>query len=480
MSKLIDQQVGASFRTRLFSRSLSSVVASNVFSVAASSIVVLLVPRVVGVEQYAFFQLYIFYVSYVGFLQLGWSDGVYLRYGGHNYDELPFDVFRNQFRLLFLTQILVAALLGFLLYWYSDPGDFYIVAMAVAVSSLILNIRIFFLLTMQASYRMQAYSSAILIDRLVYLVASVVLVAMRVDNFGCYIAASIIGNVISLMVSCWICRDIVKPIPIAIRKIDIHEVCKNMASGIGLMLANVCSLLIVGAARFGIEKKWGTVEFGKISLILSLIMLFLVVINSVGIVIFPLLRRINQPQRAEIYSVVRGVLGAFLLLALIAQIPLDFLINSWLPEYRDAIRFLPFLLPVLIFEAKQALLSNTYFKTMRLERIMLAVNVVAALFSVVGTLISTWILNDVMIAVFVIPCALAFRSILSDIYFSIKLGVSVMPTCIELVLLTIFSGCVYFFPPVWGVVIYAAISTVYLFYRWPQISQVRELTKGSM
>ena len=58
---------------------------SNLLSMLISALVVLVLPKVVGVASYGYWQLYLFYVSYVGFFHLGWIDGIYLKYGGQHY-----------------------------------------------------------------------------------------------------------------------------------------------------------------------------------------------------------------------------------------------------------------------------------------------------------------------------------------------------------------------------------------------------------
>ena len=49
--------------------------------------------KLIGVEKYGYWQLYLFYTSYVGFFQLGWNDGIYLRYGGEDYNNLDKGLF---------------------------------------------------------------------------------------------------------------------------------------------------------------------------------------------------------------------------------------------------------------------------------------------------------------------------------------------------------------------------------------------------
>ena len=92
----------------------SYVVLSNLLTVIVSSLVVLILPKIMGVEEYGYWQLYIFYLSYAGFVHLGWVDGIYLRYGGLEYADLDKENFFSQFLMLliYLTGIGILFFLG--------------------------------------------------------------------------------------------------------------------------------------------------------------------------------------------------------------------------------------------------------------------------------------------------------------------------------------------------------------------------------
>ncbi|EGP5645888.1 hypothetical protein DSH93_12415, partial [Enterococcus faecium] len=72
-----------------------------IFGVARAFIL----PIILNVEDYGFFQIYLFYTSYVGIFSLGYNEGIYLRYGQFSIDDLPKRVIKvgNQFHYLLLT-----------------------------------------------------------------------------------------------------------------------------------------------------------------------------------------------------------------------------------------------------------------------------------------------------------------------------------------------------------------------------------------
>ena len=69
-------------------RNFSYTIIANLVALFISMLVTFIVPKAISVEDYGFFQLYLFYASYVGFFHFGWMDGLFLRYGGVYYEDL--------------------------------------------------------------------------------------------------------------------------------------------------------------------------------------------------------------------------------------------------------------------------------------------------------------------------------------------------------------------------------------------------------
>ena len=76
-----------------------------------SVIQTLLVPKLLGTTQYGYWQLFIFYTSYVGFAHLGLNDGVYLIKGGQTRDVIDKKSGNSQFLFGLLYQSLFAAII---------------------------------------------------------------------------------------------------------------------------------------------------------------------------------------------------------------------------------------------------------------------------------------------------------------------------------------------------------------------------------
>ncbi|MGC3604237.1 hypothetical protein ACPTH0_12225, partial [Enterococcus faecium] len=79
----------------------------------------------------------------------------------------------------------------------------------------------------------------------------------------------------------------------------VPEIFDNINFGSKLMLSSIASMLILGTIRIFVQQRWSIETFGKQSFTLSISNMFLTFVNTVGIVMFPLLRRTNQQRLPE-------------------------------------------------------------------------------------------------------------------------------------------------------------------------------------
>ena len=63
-------------------------ISAQAVSLVMSFLVAFVLPKILNVEAYSFWQLFMFYISYVGLLHFGVNDGVYLKYGSLDFDKM--------------------------------------------------------------------------------------------------------------------------------------------------------------------------------------------------------------------------------------------------------------------------------------------------------------------------------------------------------------------------------------------------------
>ncbi len=93
------------------------VISSNLLTLIVSIVSTFFLPRILGIEGYGYYQLYLFYIPYVSFLHFGWPDGVYLKFGGEDYNKLDKKYFKEQSYSMFIFQIILSSVFFLILYF---------------------------------------------------------------------------------------------------------------------------------------------------------------------------------------------------------------------------------------------------------------------------------------------------------------------------------------------------------------------------
>ena len=463
-------------------KNMSYTISSNLISFIVSTLVIVIVPKLIGVENYGYWQLYLFYATYVGLLHFGWNDGIYLRFGGDEYNKLDKRLFFSQFMQLLITQIVIGILIFLLaLIIFKDINKefiFQIVALVLIIS----NTRLMLLNILQTTNRIKEYAIINMLDRIIYVLLIIFFLLIGIRDFKLMIIADVIGKLLSLSLALYYCRDIV------FNKINnyyltLSETFKNINVGIKIMFANFASFLIIGIVRFGIERTWDVSTFGKVALTISLSSIMMFFISAVGIVIFPILKRINKDKLSIIYKTMRDSLLVLLLGILIIYYPLKTFMVMWLPNYADSLIYLALVFPMFIYEGKMVLLINTYINTLRKENIMFKINIIMMIITAIITYINTQIFNNLDLTVLSIVILLIIRSVIAELYLAKALNIKVLKDIIlEILLTTIFILSAWFIDSYITIIIYIVFYIIYLLIKKKDliitINNIKDLLKN--
>lgn len=428
-----------------FIKKFSYSFSSNMAAMLISLIINLVIPKLVSVEQYGYYQLYAFYITYVGVSYLGLCDGIYLRIGGQYYDKLDKPLYSAQFRLLGVFEVIVY---GFIfagaLFFNTDANRHYVIG-CVCVAGIGMCLRWFITFILQATARIKEYAIVTITERILYVAIAVPLVLAGYRGFRILVFTDVAAKYVSLALGIWYCRDMISARPLSLKKV-LPEVRENISSGFRFMLAQLSSVLIIGVVRFGVERQWDISTFSRVSVTLSVSNLVMTAINAVAVVIYPMLRRTNEERLPQFYRIIRVLLGTAAFFVLIFYYPVQRILSAWLPQYAESLRYAAILFPICVYESKMSMLVSSYYKTLRLEGLLMKCNMAALALSVVCTAVATLVLNSVTAAILSILVVLIFRCILCELVLTRKIRIEVTKDIvIELAMTVAFIVCNWFF-----------------------------------
>lgn len=450
---------------------------ANILTMLISIIMTLILPKFLGVTDYSYYQLYIFFISYVGFFHFGWIDGIYLKIGGMEYNDLEKSNYVTQFWMLNVLEIIIAAIISIFALFTIKNIDKSFVLISTSVCGVITILRTYLLFILQSTNRIKEYAKYTRVDRFIYFALVIVFLFLGFKNYKIILYIDIFSKLVALVLCANKMKDIVFG-KLNISKNTLLEIFENISIGIKLMLANIASTLIIGVVRFGIQKNWDIETFGKISLTLNISNLLMTFINAVAVIMFPLLRREEESNLPKIYVILRNTLMIFLYMMLIFYYPIKLILSTWLPQYADSLRYMALLFPICIYESKMSMLINTYLKSFRKEKSMLIINTISLILSLILTILSVFILNNLTWAILSIVFLLGFRCVIGELVLTKIMNILIYKDIIlETVLTAIFIISSWFINNMFCSIIYTCFYLIYVFIKRKDIKRTILLFK---
>ena len=301
--------------TKKFTTNVILSIVAQIISLAVSFVLTLVVPKFIDDFQYAYWQMYVLYVGYVGVLHFGLLDGLVLRYSKYDYEELDKRKVLSQLQILsvFLSVVSAIAIISALV---AMGGEIEIIVILVASGVITKNLVTYCSYMFQITNRISKYVVMIISQRLVYGLIVVVLLILRVNDFYWYCIADLCGDCVGIIIGIIFNRELFfgKFQPLK----ETFSECKiNISSGIILMLANWSALLMIGGAKMIIQWRWDELLFGKVSFAFSVSNVFLVFITAISVVMFPSLQRVERDKLPQMYKTIRNVLSPLLFFIMI-------------------------------------------------------------------------------------------------------------------------------------------------------------------
>ena len=119
---------------------------SNGLTILVGLFMGFILPKNISVDSYANYQIYNLYIAYAGFFHFGLVNGIYIKYGKYDYEDIPYSKFKAFFKSLIVIHIISAlALLAFVIFASGGNDiDQRIAYLFVIVNIPLINIKWFF------------------------------------------------------------------------------------------------------------------------------------------------------------------------------------------------------------------------------------------------------------------------------------------------------------------------------------------------
>lgn len=436
------------------------VLASQIISYTLSFVTAFILPKLLGVSANGYYQLYLLFTNYVGILHLGFNDGVYLKYGGCDYDDLPRGVFRAYMRFYLLFNAAEIIICMALLFIETDPRRRFAIFFAV-LNILVVNGAGLFNKINQISNRIKAYSAVVIAGNVQTLAGVGVLILVKGIDFRTVILCDFAAKLMMLLVNIVIDRDIVfgraEPFHEAL-----GECADNFKVGIKLTVANLMGMLVLNLGNFILS--FGSISnFSLYSFAINSTNIAMMFISAISLVLYPILCRLDRQDLPRYFLIMNRLLCSAIFCMMLLYYPLELAIRLWLRAYTPVLNYLYLLFPIVIMQSKILMLMNTYYNSLREEKAMLIANISSIVVFIAIAVPLFTLYPSIRVIAWTTLITFTWRCYASEIYLKRKMGIKGMRNIAEeLVMAAAFIVAAGLVKGVAGMLIYAALVAAYI------------------
>lgn len=351
--------------------------AGTALAAVFNTLLVFVIPRLVSVEEYGYWRLFLLYAGYVGFLHFGFADGALLRWAGRAFEAIHHEIGAG-WKYLILEHLAVIVPVSLMLGAF--PGlsrEFRTVAISVLVFGLVMNSATLLQYSLQAGRIFRPVAIAAAAPPGIFVALAFFRSLWKTPTAHELIAMYEIAWMI-VVAYLWVR---VKP-RLSNSTASAWELGKTLtAIGWPVVLANTGYGLVQSADRIVVSSALPIRDFAQYSLAASAMFVPITAIAAVSRVFFSHAAAVEHEDRARIY----GHVSKFVLVAWILLLPYFFLLEAFvkkfLPKYLVALPVAGILILSVVFLAGIQILHMSYFYLYGKQRQFLYRTLIALVFS---------------------------------------------------------------------------------------------------
>lgn len=359
-----------------------------------------LLPKYVSIDTYAQIKTYQLLASYIVILQLGYSDGMYLTFGGKDLSSINHYELKQSIETMRLFQIIVFVISLCFASLTKDP-----VIIVAALTILPQNIVSYYKTLYQATGVFNRYSKVMnYVTGATFAVNVVLMFIFKADNYLLYISGYLgISVIICLVLEYRTCRDM--GIGISVRNFSFAELKDKVSSGILLLFANFSSILLTSMDRWFIKFFMGSMEFAMYSFAVSLENFLNVAVSPITVTLYNYF--CNNDSKENVNKVTELVI-VFASLLVACAFPIKFIIEVFLDKYMESIDIVFYLFGAQLFLIIIRSIYSNLYKAKKMQKKYFCKMCV--------TIVAAFVLNSVCYMILRTKESFALATLLSSVF----------------------------------------------------------------
>lgn len=315
-------------------KGILQVMVANIICMLISILTNFMLPRYLSIETYNIIKSYTLYLSYAGLFAFGYTDGIYLKYGGVRIDKSNQKSVRQEFYTYFIFQLFMTSLI-------------FVGAIVVknelltvfAIGVLITNLGGYLKILYQATGEFGEYGKALNLEKIIVFLVNVFLIfALKTDKSVFYLLAQVLGPIITFVYLFYTYRCFCPNVSTC--RFSIYALRQNISVGFVLTIGSIVDILFTGLDRWFIKILMGTKEFALYSFAVSLENIISTFTSPMSITLYNFF---CQGIKKEKTRKIKKMLLLFGFCLLVAVFPAKWIVKHYIEKYVESIEVILYL-----------------------------------------------------------------------------------------------------------------------------------------
>ena len=403
-------------------------------------------------------------------------DGIYIKYGAYNYEDLPKKKFRKYFKAIVIMQLLESIIMGVIIIAFIGDGNRVFILLSVILNMMLINIATLFSFIHQFTKRVKLFSVNLILTKLIFIIGCIALFISHIYQYKFYIWVQTLANIIVLVIYVFYNKELVFGKSEKVFE-NLNEYKELFIIGFSVMIGNLMSSIIVGLDRIIVDRYFTTNEFSMYSFAYTLVTLFYILLNAITMVIYPYLARSKKSELTNMYGLIKDGLIIITSIMISGYFVLELIVIKVLPKYIDSLNILKLLIPTIILSAQINILISNMYKVLKLKKDYPKNNIFALGLGIVTNVIAYLIFKTTVSIAAATLISFIIWLLYSDVYFEKELNIDVKRSnIIQGIIIAIFLITVYTLPLFIGFIIYViSVGVILLLSYRKRIKDILEL-----
>ena len=284
-------------------------------------------PKLLSIETYSDIRLFQLYVTYLGILHFGFSDGMYLRHGGKSIGSIDKEEVLVEFRTFKIFQLIITVIAIIVSLIIQNR-----ILLFCSFVILPVNVGNYLRSLYQATGEFKRYSKFTNVNTLlIFFINVILLFIIKSDNPNLYIIMYTIAYF-----SYWIILEIENRKLFGKKSVKPNKeyLRSDIKTGFFLMTGNFCNVIFTSIDRLFVQFLMGKIKFAFYSFAVSIENLVNALVTPISTVMYNYLCNHREAEKVKLLKRVILLFGAAILLF---AYPVKFVIVHWIPNYIEAI-----------------------------------------------------------------------------------------------------------------------------------------------